>query len=155
MNNKFTIEAILKASGADQFAKDSNNAAKSMDGMGRSTKKATGGVKSFVSGVGNIAGAIGLTKLVSAGFTAIKNSVDSAVSRVDTLNQLPKVLQQMGASGEEAEWSIERLADGIEGLPTKLDDVAGQAQRMFTILGDVELATESTLALNNAFLASG
>src|SRR5690625_428176 len=155
MNNKFTIEAILKASGADQFSKDFQNATKSMDGIGRASKKSAGGLKSFLGGVGKIAGAIGVTKLVSAGFNAIRSSVDSAVSRVDTLNQFPKVLQQMGASGEEAEWSIERLAEGIEGLPTKLDDVAGDAQRMFTILGDAELATESTLALNNAFLASG
>ena len=155
MNNKFTIEAILKASGADQFSKDFQNATKSMDGIGRASKKSAGGLKSFMGGVGKLAGAIGITKLVSAGFGAIRNSVDDAVSRVDTLNQFPKVLQQMGASGEEAEWAIDRLAEGIEGLPTKLDDVAGDAQRMFTILGDAELATESTLALNNAFLASG
>ena len=155
MNNKFTIEAILKASGADQFSKDFQNATKSMEGIGRASKKSTGGLKSFLGGVGKIAGAIGVTKLVSAGFNAIRSSVDDAVSRVDTLNQFPKVLQQMGASGEEAEWAIDRLAEGIEGLPTKLDDVAGDAQRMFTILGDAELATESTLALNNAFLASG
>lgn len=155
MNNKFTIEAILKASGADQFSKDFQNATKSMDGIGRASKKSAGGLKSFLSGVGKIAGAIGVTKLVSAGFNAIRSSVDDAVSRVDTLNQFPKVLQQMGASGEEAEWAIDRLAEGIEGLPTKLDDVARDAQRMFTILGDAELATESTLALNNAFLASG
>ena len=155
MNNKFTIEAILKASGADQFSRDFQNATKSMEGIGRASKKSAGGLKSFLGGVGKIAGAIGVTKLVSAGFNAIRSSVDDAVSSVDTLNQFPKVLQQMGASGEEAEWAIDRLAEGIEGLPTKLDDVAGDAQRMFTILGDAELATESTLALNNAFLASG
>ena len=155
MNNKFTIEAILKASGADQFSKDFQNATKSMDGIGRASKKSTGGLKSFLGGVGKIAGAIGVTKLVSAGFNAIRSSVDGAVSRVDTLNQFPKVLQQMGASGEDADRSIARLSDGIQGLPTTLDGVASTAQRMFTILGDIDLATESTLALNNAFLASG
>ena len=108
-----------------------------------------------MGGVGKIAGAIGVTKLVSAGFNAIRSSVDDAVSRVDTLNQFPRVLQQMGASGEDADRSIARLSDGIQGLPTTLDGVASTAQRMFTILGDIDLATESTLALNNAFLASG
>src|SRR5699024_547649 len=155
MNNKFTIEAILKASGADQFSKDFQNATKSMDGIGRASKKSAGGLKSFLGGVGKIAGAIGVTKLVSAGFNAIRSSVDDAVSRVDTLNQFPRVLQQMGASGEDADRSIARLSDGIQGLPTTLDGVASTAQRMFTILGDIDLATESTLALNNAFLASG
>ena len=155
MNNKFTIEAILKASGADQFSKDFQNATKSMEGIGRASKKSAGGLKSFMGGVGKIAGAIGVTKLVSAGFNAIRSSVDGAVSRVDTLNQFPKVLQQMGASGEDADRSIARLSDGIQGLPTTLDGVASTAQRMFTILRDIDLATESTLALNNAFLASG
>lgn len=155
MNNKFTIEAILKASGADQFSKDFQNATKSMDGIERASKKSAGGLKSFLGGVGKIAGAIGITKLVSAGFNAIRSSVDDAVSRVDTLNQFPKVLQQMGVSGEDADRSIARLSDGIQGLPTTLDGVASTAQRMFTILGDIDLATESTLALNNAFLASG
>ena len=149
------IEAIFKASGADQFAEDFQNAAKSMDGIEQSTKKSSGGLRSFMGGVGKIAGAIGITKLVSVGFNAIRNSVDGAVSRVDTLNQFPKVLQQMGASGEDANRSIARLSDGILGLPTTLGGVAGTAQRMFTILGDIDLATESTLALNNAFLASG
>ena len=155
MNNKFTIEAILKASGADQFSKDFQNATKSMEGIGRASKKSAGGLKSFMGGVGKIAGAIGVTKLVSAGFNAIRSSVDDAVSRVDTLNQFPRVLQQMGASGEDADRSIARLSDGIQGLPTTLDGVASTAQRMFTILRDIDLATESTLALNNAFLASG
>lgn len=155
MNNGYSVEAILKATGADKFASDFEKAGKSLGGLTGSTKKATGGVKSFMGGVGKLAGAIGITKLVSAGFSAIRSSVDGAVSRVDTLNQFPKVLQQMGASGEDADRSIARLSDGIQGLPTTLDGVASTAQRMFTILGDIDLATESTLALNNAFLASG
>ena len=151
----YSVEAILKATGADKFSKDFQNATKSMDGIGRASKRSAGGLKSFMGGVGKIAGAIGVTKLVSAGFNAIRSSVDGAVSRVDTLNQFPKVLKQMGASGKDANRSIARLSDGIQGLPTTLDGVASTAQRMFTILGDIDLATESTLALNNAFLASG
>ena len=155
MNNGYSVEAILKATGADKFASDFEKAGKSLGGLTGSTKKATGGVKSFMGGVGKLAGAIGITKMVSAGFSAIRSSVDGAVSRVDTLNQFPKVLKQMGASGKDADRSIARLSDGIQGLPTTLDGVASTAQRMFTILGDIDLATESTLALNNAFLASG
>ena len=153
--SRYSVEAILKATGADKFASDFEKAGKSLGGLTGSTKKATGGVKSFMGGVGKLAGAIGITKMVSAGFNAVRSSVDGAVSRVDTLNQFPKVLQQMGASGKDADRSIARLSDGIQGLPTTLDGVASTAQRMFTILGDIDLATESTLALNNAFLASG
>lgn len=124
-------------------------------GLGGVFKKAGGAVGRFAGGIGKIAGAVGVFKLVDGAVNMITNSFDSAISRVDTLNQFPKVLEMMGVSGEEAEASIDRLSEGIQGLPTTLDDVAGRTQRMFTILGDIDLATESTLALNNAFLASG
>jgi len=48
-----------------------------------------------------------------------------------------------------------RLSDGIDGLPTKLDDIASTAQRMYTSFGDMDKATDSALALNNALLGSG
>lgn len=155
MNNSYSVEAILKATGADQFASDFEKAQKSLGGMTGATKKASGGLKSFMGGVGKIAGAIGVTKLVSAGFNAIRNSVDGAVTRVDTLNQFPKVLTQMGYGADEAQAATDRLSDGIQGLPTRLDEVVSTTQRFVTAFGDVDLATESTLALNNALLASG
>lgn len=136
-----------------------DEAERGLDDVTGKAKKATGGISGFFKdmtrGAAKLAGAIGITQLVAAGFNAIRNSVASAVSRVDTLNQYPKVLQQMGVSGDDAEKSISRLSEGIEGLPTTLDGIASQAQRMFTILGDIDLATEATIALNNAFLASG
>lgn len=118
-------------------------------------QKAGGAVGRFVGGIGKIAGAVGVFKVVDGAINMITNSFDGAISRVDTLNQFPRVLEQMGVAGEDAEASMNALSEGIQGLPTTLDDIAGSTQRMFTILGDIDLATESTLALNNAFLASG
>lgn len=110
-------------------------------------------------GIGGMAKAFGVAQVAIKGasmaLNSVRNSVDSAVSRVDTLNQYPKVLEQMGYSSDEARSSIDRLSDGIQGLPTRLDDIAGTTQRMTTIMGDIPKATESTLALNDAFLASG
>ncbi|MEL3959651.1 tape measure protein [Caldifermentibacillus hisashii] len=61
----------------------------------------------------------------------------------------------MGFSATDSEKAIKRLADGIDGLPTALDEVTGTAQRLATMTGDLDGAVETTLALNNAFLASG
>lgn len=136
-----------------------DEAEKGLDGITGKAKKTAGGITGFFKDIGKgaakLAGAIGITQLVAAGINAIRSSVAGAVSRVDTLNQFPRVLKQMGVEGDAADASIARLSDGIQGLPTTLDGIAGQTQRMFTILGDIDLATESTLALNNAFLASG
>lgn len=145
---------------------DTDGAEKSVDRVtskARSSTKETGGFFSKVGkgftgmakGVGSFIGKVGGFKLVNGAMNMITGSMDSAISRVDTLNQFPRVLQQMGYSADDAQGSIGKLSDGIDGLPTKLDDIASTTQRMITIFGDVDMATESTLALNNAFLASG
>lgn len=147
--------------GADisEFTKAMNTVKSSTKGATDSVKKGfsgiTSGIGGLVKGFGKIAGATGAFKLVSAGMNLISQSFDSAISRVDTLKQFPKVLQQMGYSAEDAESATTRLAEGIKGLPTTLDGIVGSTQRMVTIFGDVDMATESALALNNAFLASG
>lgn len=105
--------------------------------------------------VKNLAGALGLLKVGAAAFSMISDSIGDAVSRVDTMNQYPKMLEQMGFGATEAESSISRLSDGIQGLPTRLDEVVSTAQRFTTTFRDVDKATETTLALNNALLASG
>ena len=111
-------------------------------------KKAEGSMKSFT-------GSILAAKVVTSVFKAIAGSLDNAIKRFDTLNQYPKVLEQMGFSAEDASRSTDRLSQGIQGLPTRLDEVVSTSQRFVTVFRDVDLATESTLALNNALLASG
>src|SRR5690606_1632795 len=67
----------------------------------------------------------------------------------------PAVMEQIGFSTEESRKAIQRLSDGVQGLPTTLDSVAKTAQRIAVMTGDLEGAVETTLALNNAFIASG
>ena len=149
---KLVGSIVVDDSQAKQAIKGVKDEATGVSGV---FKRAGGAVGGFIGNVGKIAGAVGVFKLVDGAVNMITNSFDGAISRVDTLNQFPKVLEQMGVSGDDAEASIARLSEGIQGLTTTLDGIAGSTQRMFTILGDIDLATESTLALNNAFLASG
>ena len=81
--------------------------------------------------------------------------MDTAIKRFDTLNQFPKVLQALGVSAEDSERAMAKLSDGIDGLPTKLDEIASTAQRMYTSFNDMDKATDTALALNNALLGSG
>src|SRR5690625_760403 len=85
----------------------------------------------------------------------VKNSLDGAIDRYDTLNNFPRVMQQMGFDAEASQGAIDKLSDGIQGLPTRLDEVASTAQNIAIMTGDLEGAVDTTLALNNAFLASG
>lgn len=85
----------------------------------------------------------------------ITSSLDGAIARFDTLNSFPRVLQMMGFDAQESQKAIDKLSEGIDGLPTTLDSVASTAQRIALMTGDLDGAVDTTLALNNAFLASG
>lgn len=103
----------------------------------------------------NLVISLGLVKVAAAAFNVLKNSLDAAISRFDTMQKFPKVMKALGFSAEESQRSINKLSDGIDGLPTKLDDVVASTQQMTAITGDLDKSTDTVLALNNAFLASG
>lgn len=140
-DGKVTIDVILEDG---SVAKGIAN----LKGLGKGADGATSSLKSMV-------GALGLVKLASKAFDILKSSMDGAVSRFDTFNKFPKVMKALGFSTEESKKSMDKLADGIDGLPTKLDEVVGTAQRMTSVTGNLDKSTDATIALNNAMLASG
>lgn len=127
---------------------DLKGASDGIDGVSSESQKASGNVQKF-------AAAIGLVAIASMAFNTLKSSLDGAIARFDTLNAFPKVLQALGVSAEEAEAATQKLGDGIDGLPTTLNDIAGSAQRMYTSFNDMDKAADTAIALNNALLGSG
>lgn len=128
--------------------KGAKDAEKGTKDAGKEAEKASGKVKKFAT-------ALGLVAVGAAAFATLKSSMDAAIRRFDTLNKFPKVLQALGVSAEESEKAMQKLSDGIDGLPTTLDDIASTAQRMYTSFNDIGKATDTALALNNALLGSG
>lgn len=106
-------------------------------------------------GIKEIAVALGAVKIASVAFNVLKDSVDAAISRFDTMQKYPKVMKALGFSADDSKKSVKRLADGIDGLPTRLDTVVSTAQRMTAVTGNMNKSTDATIALNNAMLASG
>ena len=121
------------------------------DELDKVSKKGDAGSKSL--GKFAIAGAT--FKLASMAVDLLTQSLGSAIQRFDTLESYPRVMKAMGHSTEDVTRSTKKLANGIEGLPTTLNEVVGTAQRLTSITGDINRSTDLTLALNNAFLASG
>lgn len=89
--------------------------------------------------------------------SAITTNLAGATKRLDTLNNYPKVMQALGFSAEQASNSIEKLGDpkNLGHLPTTLDKIASQTQQVVAVTGDLDKATELTLALNNAMASGG
>ncbi|WP_342512250.1 tape measure protein [Sporosarcina sp. FSL K6-1522] len=133
---------------AEDAANNADNAGDNIDEMGQQTNRATMGIKELVV-------SLGLVALASKAFEVMKSALDGAIARFDTLEGFPVVMERMGFSSEQAESSIAKLSDGIQGLPTTLDGIVASAQNIAILTGDLDNATDTALALNNAFLASG
>ena len=119
------------------------------------TELDTSGVQKAGSTVKSIIAGLGITKLISMAMSTISNSIDGAISRLDTLNNFPKVMSNLGISAEDSSKSIKKMSDKLSGLPTTLDQGASAVQRFTSANNDVEKSTDIFLALNNAILAGG
>lgn len=128
--------------------KEVDVASKSLDGLGKQSQTTTRGIKDMVV-------SFGLVKVASAAFNVLKSSISAATDRFDEFQKFPKVMSALGFSADESKSSIDKLSNGIEGLPTRLNDVVSQTRQLTAITGDLSKSTDTVLALNNAFLASG
>lgn len=113
--------------------------------------------QNYASGFGGATGAIMgiVSSVTSRALDAISGSIASAVNRVDTIANFPKIMQSVGYSADEARTTIERLSSGIDGLPTSLDAIVGSVQKIAPVSGSLATATDVALAFNNALLAGG
>lgn len=111
----------------------------------------------FRSGLGTKIGAVAgiVSSVTSKAFTAISNSLDSAISRVDTMNNFPKVMAGLGYGADAATSSIDKMSDHLTGLPTRLDAMTSSVQKIVPTVKDVGKATDIMLAFNDALLAGG
>lgn len=125
------------------------------NGFEKGLKNLENSVKTSSSGIKNIVTALGIDKIVSSAFNIISNSVNGAISRLDTLNNYPKVMSNLGIASDDAQNSINKMSDKLSGLPTTLDAGAQAVQRFTSANKDVNKSTDYFLAFNNALLAGG
>lgn len=147
MAESFSVQAILSA--VDKgFRKTMQDAKNQAEQFGNENKKANASMLDIAKGVG-------VFKLVEAGIKTVTNSVGGAISRFDTLNKYPVVMQALGYSTDEVTSSMGKLDKGIDGLPTSMDEIVASTQQIAIATGDLEKGTATAISLNNAFLASG
>lgn len=157
--NKFSRELDENESALNDVKRGFNDAGQRVDEFGNVVKDAEGDVDGFgkkgSSSIKDLAVSLGLLKVASAVLNELRNSMNAAIERVDTLNRFPKILESMGVSASSAKKSVNDLAEGVKGLPTALNDIVTTTQRFFLVQNNIDLATGSALALNNALFASG
>lgn len=140
MAESFSVEAILSAT-------DKN--------MTSTMEKALGACESFGDRVKSIVAGVGITKVIGASMNVLSSSLDGAINRFDTMQSYPKVMKSLGFSVEQSQKSVAKLNQSVQGLPTSLADVVTTSKSLSAVTGNIDKATDTTIALNHAFLASG
>ena len=137
-----------------RYEADTEEASSHISLLGRAQQQAEGKSTSFTSALKGTAVGMGIYQIAAKAASAVSEQFAGAVSRFDTLNNFPKVMESMGASSKQAHQAIKTLSDGIQGLPTSLDEVATTTQVFMPLSKNANEAAKATLALNDAFLAS-
>nr|DAF57872.1 MAG TPA: tail tape measure [Siphoviridae sp. ctaA31] len=140
MAESFSVEAILSAT-------DKN--------MTSTMKKALGSCQSFGDRVKSIVAGVGITKVIGTSMNVLSSSLDGAIDRFDTMQSYPKVMKSLGFASEQSQKSVAKLNQSVQGLPTSLADVVTTSKSLAAVTGNIDKATDTTIALNHAFLASG
>ena len=139
MADSYSVSAILSAT-------DKN--------MSSTFNKATKVAESFGDRVKSIVAGLGVTKALSSATNLLTSSLDGAITRYDTLHTYPKVMNSLGYSTQDAEASVSKLNAAVQGLPTSLSDIVKNAQVMTSVTGNMDKATDTAIALNDALLSS-
>ena len=156
--NGFKVSADLARRASEVASQSGNGFIKLKDHIASSSQKAkesASGFDKLKASIKNFSAGAVAFKTVSAGLDLMKASLDKAIDRFDTLQRFPKVMQSLGHSSKDVAQSTKALSEGIEGLPTTLDTVVSTTQKLTSMTGDLKQSTKLTIALNNAFLASG
>lgn len=85
----------------------------------------------------------------------VTSQFGSAIDRLDTMNNYPKVMSNLGISSDQSNASIKMLSENLKGLPTTLNDAVSSVQNFTSVNGSIGKSTKMFLALNNAILAGG
>lgn len=143
----YSVEAILSAVDKN-FSSTMKNADSSMNNLDSSTQKTNTSILDIAKG-------IGVFKLIDNAIGLVTSSLGGAIDRFDTLNKYPIVMQALGYSTDQIDKSMSKMTEGIDGLPTSLNEIVSNTQQLAISTGNLEKGTDTAIALNNAFLASG
>lgn len=143
----YSVEAVRSAVDKN-FTSSMSVADKSMNSLSQSANKTQTSVLDIAKGIGGF-------KLIDAGISLVKNSVSSAISRVDTLNNSARTFENMGFGKGETSKAMNDLKNSIQGLPTPLDSAVKGMTALSATYGDVSLGQKIFSSLNNAILGFG
>ena len=123
---------------------------------------ASGAINSGLnSAIANVSIGNTLANVFTAGIEKAMNAVQSHISggieRLDIIENYPLVMKSLGYATEDAQRSIDKISESLDGLPSSTSEVVLSVQKLAASIGDGDLdrATDFGLALNDMLLSGG
>lgn len=143
------VEQYNKASnGINNYNNNIKNAKNETERLSQKMQEGASATSTFFNGLMRFS-------IIQKSINMITSQFGSAIDRLDTMNNYPKVMSNLGISSEQANASIHMLSENLKGLPTTLNDAVSSVQNFTSVNGSVGKSTKMFLALNNAILAGG
>lgn len=142
-------EAVIKLSFDGKDVKASlNQVQREAETSGRNTGTVFGNALTVAAG--NL-----IAKGLSTVFAKVSSGLDTAIARVDTLNNSQKVFTAMGYTADATSESMATLNSYLDGLPTSMTTAVKAVQSLSASFGGIEKGTQVFIDMNNAGLAFG
>lgn len=133
----------MKATGVDQFSRAFDGASKQVDGLERSSGNAQ-------LTVGKLLKTIGLVAAGAAAFRMVRDSVQTAFKRIDTMEQFNRVMTTITGSSDDASRALNATNEAVTGTAYALDVAAAAVQNFVTRGVEVDKATNYIEAWGDA-----
>lgn len=127
--NKFSREIENNAQALNGVKSEYQNAGTAADKFGNDVQSS--GDKGAI-GIGKIVTALGLMKLASKAIDMVKNSISSAFSRIDTMEQFERTMTALTGSAEDSKNALEEVRKTVTGTAYGLDVGAKSVQNFVT-----------------------
>lgn len=139
-DGKVVIDVILDDG---TVAKGVANLDKELDGLRGSGERAA-------LGIGKIVSALGLVALGAKAIGLIKDSMQQAFGRIDTLSRFDRVMNQITQSSEETQRALDATSKYVDGTAYTLDGAAASVMNFVQRGMDVDKATKTMEAWGDA-----
>ena len=139
-DGKVVIDVIL----------DDGDVAKGVADVDRSLGGLQGSAEKASVSIGKIASALGLVYAAKKGIDLLRDAVQGAFERIDTMEQFERVMSTMIDDTDAVSRSMERMESIVEGTSVRLDVMADGVQNFVTRGLDVDQATDTMEAWGNA-----
>ena len=136
-----------------EMSKFTGSVNKAMGDLGGTSGKTFNG--SFLDVVKGSAIGTALGGVASKLGSTFMSGISTGISRLDTLNNFPRVMESFGYSADEASDAVNNIMEHLRGLPTASQDVVSLTQAISDSTGDLDLASRAALGFNDMMLAAG